>query len=163
MLIEAPIIMLLAASTALARDRDAYRFLNRTMHRMGMTLTVLHVLLAVTPLYDLVVGTIMHTPQEVRGPARIGLLLMTPWTYSIAYRRLQQGVLIRAGRSHPWEWGPSPARGERRLEHRRRDRLAPGSSSAPRRSPPAFAGAAASPCACAGRCGTGSPAIRPSR
>jgi hypothetical protein len=25
---------------------------------------------------------------------------MTPWTYSIAYRRLQQGVLIRAGRSH---------------------------------------------------------------
>lgn len=100
MLIEAPIIMLLAASTALALDRDSYLFLRRTMHRMGAVLTVLHLLLATTPLFDLVVGHIMEAPMEVRGPARIGLLLMTPWTYSIAYRRLQHGVLIRAGRSH---------------------------------------------------------------
>jgi hypothetical protein len=100
MLIEAPIIMLLSASTALARDRDSYLFLRRTMHRMGMGLTVFHLLLATTPLFDVVVGGIMKAPMEVRGPARLGLLFMTPWTYSIAYRRLQQGVMIRAGRSH---------------------------------------------------------------
>ena len=32
-------------------------------------------------------------------PARIGLMIMTPWTWSIAYRRYHQGVLIRFGHS----------------------------------------------------------------
>ena len=31
--------------------------------------------------------------------ARIGLMIMLPWTWSIAYRRFQQGVLIRFGHS----------------------------------------------------------------
>ena len=38
-------------------------------------------------------------PEEIRAPARVGLLILTPWTWSIAYRRFQQGVLIRYGRS----------------------------------------------------------------
>jgi hypothetical protein len=38
--------------------------------------------------------------MEIRAPARIGLIIMTPWTFSIAYRRLHQGVMIRFGRSH---------------------------------------------------------------
>jgi hypothetical protein len=42
---------------------------------------------------------VIGAPEEIRGPARMGLLIMTPWTASIAYRRFQQGVLIRFGRS----------------------------------------------------------------
>jgi len=42
---------------------------------------------------------LMGAPSEVLGAARTGLLVMTPWTWSIAYRRYQQGVLIRSGRS----------------------------------------------------------------
>ncbi|NNE43645.1 MAG: hypothetical protein HKN12_05515, partial [Gemmatimonadetes bacterium] len=38
-------------------------------------------------------------PEPIREPARIGLIIMTPWTWSIAYRRFQQGVMIRFGRS----------------------------------------------------------------
>jgi hypothetical protein len=34
-------------------------------------------------------------------PGRLGLQLLTPWTWSIAYRRFQQGVLIRFERSRP--------------------------------------------------------------
>jgi hypothetical protein len=99
LLIEAPIIMLPAASTALARDLPSYRVGSRFMWRTGLALTALHALVAFTPLYDLVVGGLLHAPLEVREPARVGLMIVTPWTLAIAYRRYQQGVLIRFGRS----------------------------------------------------------------
>ena len=100
LIVEAPVIMLLAASTALAKDEASYRLLHRFMVIVGAGLTVLHVAIAATPLYDLVVADLIGAPEEIREPARIGMLIMTPWTWTIAYRRLQQGVLIRYGRSH---------------------------------------------------------------
>lgn len=99
LVIESPIIMLLAASTATSRNWDAYRVGRRLMWRWSLTLTALHALVAFTPLYDAVVVTLMGIPPEVREPARLGLQIMTPWTAAIAYRRFQQGVLIRFDRS----------------------------------------------------------------
>lgn len=99
MIIESPIIMLLAASTALSRDWDSYQKLNRFMMWSGAVLTLLHILVAFTPLYYLVVVKTIGIPEEVVEPARIGLMIMTPWTWSIAYRRFNQGVLIRFGHS----------------------------------------------------------------
>ena len=50
LLIEAPIIMLLAASTELSRDRARYATVVRYTRVMGMVLTGLHLLVAATPL-----------------------------------------------------------------------------------------------------------------
>jgi hypothetical protein len=99
LLIESPIVMLLTASTALSRDAQAYRLMRDFMLATAGSLTVLHVLIAFTPLYDVVAGGILGVPEAVREPGRWGLMIMTPWTFSIAYRRFQQGVLIRFGRS----------------------------------------------------------------
>jgi hypothetical protein len=62
-------------------------------------MTGVHALVAFTPLYSFVVQGILHVPQEVVEPARIGLRIMLPWTWSIAYRRFHQGVLIRFNHS----------------------------------------------------------------
>jgi len=99
LIIEAPIIMLLAASTALCKDFDSYRKLWRFMMVSGASLTVLHILIAFTPLYYIVAEDIIGAPAVIIEPARIGLMIMTPWTWSIAYRRFNQGVLIRFGHS----------------------------------------------------------------
>jgi|MDTC01.3.fsa_nt_gb hypothetical protein len=99
LLIESPIIMLLAASTALCKDWKSYVKVRRFMLVTGGLLTVLHILVAFTPLYYVVVRTIIGIPEPVLEPARIGLMIMTPWTMAIAYRRFQQGVLIRFNRS----------------------------------------------------------------
>jgi hypothetical protein len=99
LLIEAPVIMLLAASTALSKDYETYQRVRRYMMWLGGTLTGLHILVAFTPLYEVVVVDIMNQPEVIIEPARIGLQLMTPWTWSIAYRRFNQGVLIRFGHS----------------------------------------------------------------
>jgi hypothetical protein len=69
------------------------------VHGTGLALTVLHTLIAFTPLYDLVVGGLMGAPEEIREAGRTGLRIFLPWTWSIAYRRFQQGLLIRSGRS----------------------------------------------------------------
>ena len=99
LIIEAPIIMLLSASTALSRDWNSYRKLKRFTMVMGAILTAVHVLVAFTPLYDVVVVQLIRPPAEIVEPARLGLMIMVPWSWAIGYRRFKQGVLIRFGHS----------------------------------------------------------------
>ncbi len=100
LIVEAPVMMLLAASVALAKDRASYRLIYRFMMTLGAGLTVLHAALAFTPLFDLVVVPLLGPPPSVVEPARLGFRLLLPWTWAIAYRRFHQGLLIRFGRSH---------------------------------------------------------------
>jgi len=99
LLIESPIIMLLAASTALSKDWASYRRLRGFMLALSLSLTLLHVTVAFTPLYYVIAERLIHAPAEIVEPARLGLMVMLPWTWSIAYRRFNQGVLIRFGHS----------------------------------------------------------------
>ena len=92
--------MLLAASTALSKDWASYKKLRNYMMLAGGTLTALHLLVALTPLYYIFAVDLLGAPAEIIEPARIGLLIMTPWTWTIAYRRLNQGVMIRFGHSN---------------------------------------------------------------
>ncbi len=96
--IEGPIMMLLAASTALSRDLASYKKVRRFMMASGAALTLVHAAVAFTPLYGVVVS-LMKADPELVGPARVGLMIMTPWTWAIAHRRFQQGLLIRFHRS----------------------------------------------------------------
>lgn len=100
LIIEAPVIMLLAASTALSKDWASYKKLYNYMLMAGGTLTALHLLVALTPMYDFVVEGLLDAPPEIIEPARIGLIIMTPWTWTIAYRRLHQGIMIRFGHTN---------------------------------------------------------------
>ena len=69
------------------------------MMAAGAALTVLHALIAFTPLYYVVVRGLLGAPEEIVEPARIGLQIFLPWTWTIAYRRFNQGVMIRFGHS----------------------------------------------------------------
>jgi hypothetical protein len=97
LIVEAPIIMLLAASTALSKDMKSYLKIRRFMMASGFALTIFHFLISFTPLYDIVVVGLLKPPVEIIEPARIGLRIMLPWTWAIAYRRFNQGALIRFG------------------------------------------------------------------
>lgn len=99
LIVESPIIMLLSASVALCIHRQAYRRIRGFMITAAAALTLVHALVAFTPIFDWVVRGLIHAPEEIVEPARIGMMMMLPWTASIAYRRFQQGVLIRYGYS----------------------------------------------------------------
>lgn len=97
LVIESPIIMLLTASTALADHQQAYKLMHRFMMWTSFIITIFHALLAFTPLYDLLIVGILKPPSEIIEPSRWGLMILLPWTWSVAHRRYQQGLLIRFG------------------------------------------------------------------
>lgn len=99
LIMESPIIMLFTAATALARDESSYKALLRFTNRLSLALTLLHLLIALSPAYALIVRHIIGAPLEIIAQSRRAFLLMTPWTAAIAYRRLWQGVLIRFKRT----------------------------------------------------------------
>jgi len=65
LIVEAPIIMLLAASTALGKDWTSYRLMHRLMMMSGGELTLLHAALAFTPLFDGLMVAILGPPPEI--------------------------------------------------------------------------------------------------
>ena len=105
LLIEAPIIMLLTASTKLSRDLASYKKLWRFMMIAGGGLSALHLFVAVTPVFDWLVGGLLGVEGDILEASRLGMIIMTPWTWAIAHRRFNQGVLIRFGHSRAVTWG----------------------------------------------------------
>ncbi len=93
--LSAPSISMLAASTALSKDRASYRQGRRYMLWLSVGLTGLHALLAFTPVFELVVLGLISAPAELVEPVRNGVRLMLPFVPSLAIRRYQYGVLIR--------------------------------------------------------------------
>jgi hypothetical protein len=99
LIIESPAIMLLSASTALSRNWETFTKLRRFAMILGATFTLVHIAVAFTPLYDFIARQLIGAPEEILEPGRIGLMIMTPWTWAIAYRRFLQGAMIRFGHS----------------------------------------------------------------
>ncbi len=103
--IESPIINLLATTTALVRDHDSYLLLRRfTIHWM-FTLTGVGILLAFTPLFDLVVRDLLATPEEIARWVQPGLQMLVLWSPAIAWRRFLQGVMIHFQETDRIAWG----------------------------------------------------------
>ncbi len=98
-IIESPIIMLLSASTALSRDWNSYQKIRRVMYLLGGFLTLIHILVAFTPLYDLITRDILGVPEELIERTRVAMAIVIPWSFVIAHRRFNQGILIREGKS----------------------------------------------------------------
>ncbi|MYD10172.1 MAG: hypothetical protein F4X02_09025 [Chloroflexi bacterium] len=99
-LIETPIIMLLATSNALARDRQSYQRLWRFMLAINLCVGGIAVLMAFTPLLDLYLGSVLNIPAHIIEAARPGMKIMICWGAFIGYRRFHQGIVIRFGNTH---------------------------------------------------------------
>ena len=95
LILEAPIIMILSASTALCRDRQAFRALRRFGRTLNLLLTAITLLTVLSPVYPWIAERVMSLDPEVTRLSRLALLTLLPWPAAIGYRRFYQGVLIR--------------------------------------------------------------------
>ena len=95
MIIEAPIIMLMSASTALVRGRYSYKKLKRFTDILNAGITVMQLIILIPPVFNYIVIGLMEVPEEVAKLAHIALIIFLPWAASIGYRRFYQGILIR--------------------------------------------------------------------
>ena len=93
-IIEAPVIMLMAASTALVRDRDSYLALRRFTYGLSAILTGVQVVAVLPPVFGWIADTLVGLPPDVARMTHQGLAIMLPWPVAIGYRRFRQGLLI---------------------------------------------------------------------
>lgn len=99
LLIESPVIDLLTTSTTLGKDRQHYEQLSRFVWKLMLLVTVVHALVALTPLYWVVTLDVINLDPEVAKAARLGLMIMVPWSAFIGWRRYLQGIMIRNGQT----------------------------------------------------------------
>jgi len=95
MIIEAPIIMLMSASTALVTGNNSYRKLKHFTDILNVSITGIQLIFLIPPVFNFVVIDLMEVPADVARLAHIALIIFLPWAASIGYRRFYQGILIR--------------------------------------------------------------------
>ena len=96
-LVEAPVMMLMSAATALVRDRDSYRRLRLFTHGLSALATLPLCLLLIPSVFRALIGGLLNLPPDVADLTYGALWFFVPWTAAIGYRRFVQGVMIRAG------------------------------------------------------------------
>ena len=95
LIVEAPVIMLMSASTALVTNRESYIKMKRFTDILNISVTLVQLLILIPPVFRWIVGDVMGVPDNVVRLTHISLLLLLPWAASIGYRRFYQGILIR--------------------------------------------------------------------
>ncbi|MDM8003353.1 MAG: MATE family efflux transporter [Bacteroidota bacterium] len=95
MIFEAPIIMLMSASTALVTGHHSYKKLKHFTDLLNFGVTGLQVIMLIPPVFNFIVIRLMGVPEDVARLAHIALIIFLPWAASIGYRRFYQGILIR--------------------------------------------------------------------
>ena len=95
LVVEAPVIMLMSAATALARNRLSYLRLRTFTHALNASVTLVMVVSLLPPVFNVIAYGLIGLPSEVASRTHIALLILLPWPAAIGIRRLYQGVLIR--------------------------------------------------------------------
>lgn len=98
-LMEAPVIMLLSASTALVEDAVSYRRLRAFAHGLNAFSTLMLLVVLVPAVHRGLMLSLLGLPEELARLTYGALWCFLPWPAAIGYRRFWQGVLIRSGRT----------------------------------------------------------------
>jgi hypothetical protein len=105
LVVEAPVIMLLSLSTALARNRAAYLRLRNFTHSLNLSVTLAMALTLVPPIFDWLASDLIGLPPAVASRTHLALFILLPWPATIGLRRFYQGILIRHGMTRMVAYG----------------------------------------------------------
>jgi len=96
-LVEAPVIMIMTASTALVTDASSFRKLRNYTYALNAAITVAMLVVVTPAVFRWFFQGIIGLPDDVARLTYGALLILLPWPAAIGYRRFFQGLLIRAG------------------------------------------------------------------
>ena len=95
LIVEAPVIMLLSAATALVADRASYLALRRFTQTLNAVITAVMAILLVPPVFNVLAYGVLNLPADVANVTYGAVALLLPWPGAIGYRRFLQGTLVR--------------------------------------------------------------------
>ena len=95
LIIEAPVILLMSASTALVKGRHSFIKLRNFTYFLNTIVTILMLVLVFPPLFYSISIGLINLPVEVAKLTHLAIIILIPWPGAIGYRRFYQGILIR--------------------------------------------------------------------
>jgi progressive ankylosis protein len=95
LIVEAPIIMMMSASTALVKDNYSFNKLKKFTYAFIAGVTLLMVVLVIPGVFYLITEKLIGLPHRVAYLTHIATIILLPWPGAIGYRRFYQGILIR--------------------------------------------------------------------
>ena len=105
LIIEAPVIMIMSASTALVKDNFSFKKLRNFTYTINAVITLLMLIFLIPSIFNFVVYNLMELPQKVANLTYIATMLLLPWPGAIGYRRFFQGMLIRYNQTKKVAYG----------------------------------------------------------
>ncbi len=96
-LLEAPVVMIMSASTALVQDKESFLRLKRFTYTLNLLVTAVMIIFLLPSVFNLITTKIMGLPVEVVSLTHWACIALLPWPAAIGYRRFYQGILIRSG------------------------------------------------------------------
>lgn len=95
LIIEAPIIMIMSASTALVKNWQSFKKLRNFTYGLNWLVTLLMIIFLLPPIFFFTAEDLIGLPSSVSELTHIAAIILLPWPGAIGYRRFYQGILIR--------------------------------------------------------------------
>ncbi len=95
LIIEAPVIMMMSASTSLVKNFHSFSKLRSFTYSLNLIVTLGMIILILPPVFYFLALNLIGLPYEVAELTHKALIILLPWPGAIGYRRFYQGVLIR--------------------------------------------------------------------
>lgn len=96
LLVEAPIIMIMSAATALVKDKDSFLKMKNFIYALNALITLVMILLLIPTVFNFITQTLMDLPGNVARLTYNATAILLPWPAAIGFRRFYQGILIRS-------------------------------------------------------------------
>ena len=95
LIVEAPVIMMMSASTALVKNYHSYIQLKRFTYILMVILTSVMLVFNLPFIFYFITQKLIGLPYDVAYLTHLATLILIPWPGAIGYRRFYQGILIR--------------------------------------------------------------------
>ncbi len=94
LIVEAPIIMLMTASTALVKNSLTYKKLRNFTLILNLLITVAMLILLIPSVFDFITLKLMGIEEKLAKLVYHATVFLIPWPAAIGFRRFYQGILI---------------------------------------------------------------------
>jgi len=105
LIIEAPVIMIMSASTALVKSRNSYKKLRNFTYSMNFIATIFMLNLLIVPIFNFIIKDLISLDEKVANLTYGAVFLLLPWPGAIGYRRFFQGILINNNETRKVAYG----------------------------------------------------------
>ena len=105
LMIEAPVIMIMSASTALVKNKQSFIKLRNFIYALNSVVTLLMLVFIIPFIFDFFTIGLIRLPQQVADLTYNAMVILLPWPGAIGYRRFYQGILIRNNQTRRVAYG----------------------------------------------------------